>query len=122
MKCQVCGTQYEGRFCTGCGAAMPAVPDGRQVSNAAGYYQGSVCPRCGSRNVVVQVINEIELKNKHHSIIWWVLLGWWWVPIKWLFLTVPALIVKLFGHKKQRAVNRTRAICVCQNCGSHWNV
>lgn len=24
------------------------------------------CPTCGSENVNVQVINEIEIKNKHH--------------------------------------------------------
>lgn len=36
------------------------------------------CPKCGSENVNVQVVNEVELKNKHHSVIWWICIGWLW--------------------------------------------
>lgn len=78
------------------------------------------CPKCGSENVNVQVINEVELKNKHHGFFWWILWGWYWVPIKWLFLTLPALILKLFGHKKQKVKNIQKTMCTCQNCGKTW--
>ena len=60
------------------------------------------CAKCGSENVTVQVINEVKLKNKHHGVIWWLFIGWWWIPFKWLFLTIPALIIKIFGGKKQK--------------------
>lgn len=79
------------------------------------------CAKCGSENVTVQVINEVKLKNKHHGVIWWLFIGWWWIPFKWLFLTIPALIIKIFGGKKQKAVNITVTKCVCQNCGNTWN-
>lgn len=78
------------------------------------------CPKCKSENVNVQVINEVEIKKKHHGILWWMLLGWYWVPIKWIFLTVPALIVKLFGHKKQKVKNKQKTMCICQDCGHTW--
>lgn len=78
------------------------------------------CPRCRSENVTVQVINEVELKNKHHGFFWWLFIGWWWTAFKWIFLTMPALIFLIFGHKKQKAVNHKHKVCVCQNCGHSW--
>ncbi len=81
-----------------------------------------ICPKCGSANVTVQVINEIKLKNKHHGFFWWFFIGFWWVPIKWILFTLPALIFKIFGHKKQKFVNKQKAMCACQQCGNTWNV
>ena len=81
-----------------------------------------ICPKCDSNNVNTSVINEVTLKNQHHGIIWWLFVGWWWVPIKWLVFTVPALILALFGHKKQKAVNKQKTVCVCQSCGYRWNL
>ena len=75
-----------------------------------------VCPKCGSQNVNVQMVNEARFKDAHHSIF----VGWWWIPLTWLVFTVPALLFKIFGHKKQRIVNKTRTVCVCQNCGYSW--
>lgn len=76
-----------------------------------------LCPKCGSENVTIQVVNEIKLKNAHHGCFWWLCVGWWWLPIKWLFFTYPALIFKLFSAKKQKAVNKQKSIKVCQSCG-----
>ena len=80
------------------------------------------CPKCGSENVNVQAINQVKLKDKHHGVIWWLFWGWYWVPIKWLFLTLPALIFKIFGHKKQKAVNKVVTMCTCQDCGNSWKI
>ena len=80
------------------------------------------CPKCKSTNVRVQTINEVELKNDHHGVLWWLFIGWWWVPVKWIHFTMLALIFKLFGRKKQKAVNRRRTVATCQNCGHSWNV
>lgn len=78
------------------------------------------CPKCKSENVTVQVVNEVEIKNKHHSIIWWILGGWILVIIKWVVFTVPALILKLFGHKKKKVKNIQKTMCACQQCGYTW--
>ena len=82
------------------------------------------CPKCGSDSITIQVVNEAKLKTKHHSIIWWLCIGWWWMMIKWLLFTVPALFIKLFGlgHKRQKIVNITRKKAVCQNCGNVFDI
>lgn len=78
------------------------------------------CPKCGSENVTVQMVSETNLKTKHRSVLWWIFVGWWWLPIKWFFLTVPALIVKLFRPKRYKTTTTHKSMCVCQNCGYHW--
>ena len=80
------------------------------------------CPKCGSENTNVQMVSESILKDQHHGILWWLLIGWWWLFFKWIFLTIPALIVKIFGHKKQKLVTKQKSMAVCQDCGFHWNV
>ena len=80
------------------------------------------CPKCNSNNVNVNVINEVKLKNQHHGIIWWICVGWWWLPIKWICLTLPALLAKIFIPKKQKAVNIQKTMCVCQDCGNSWQI
>lgn len=81
-----------------------------------------VCPKCGAQNVNVQMVTETQLSKKHHSIIWWLLIGWYWVPIKWLVFTLPALIVKIFAPKRQKLTSTHKSVCVCQNCAYHWEV
>lgn len=80
------------------------------------------CPKCGSENTNIQIATESKLKNKHHSIFYWVFIGWWLELFLWLFLTVPRLLVALFGHKKQKLVTKQKSVAVCQNCGHHWNI
>lgn len=79
------------------------------------------CPKCGSNNVTVQVVSETQLLEKKHGVLWWVLVSWWWLPFKWLFLTLPAIIMKIFAPKKYRTKTKHISKCVCQNCGYHWN-
>ena len=81
-----------------------------------------ICPKCRSNNVLVQQLQDFKIKNKHHSIFWWIFVGWYWVPIKWIIFTVPALFFKLFGHKKQKIVAKTRTVCTCQKCGYSWEI
>ena len=83
------------------------------------------CPKCGSTNITFQVLTNTIQKNKHHGILWWLVIGWWWIPVKWIFFTGLALfffILKLFGVRKKKNVIIDRKIQVCQNCGHYWNV
>lgn len=80
----------------------------------------AVCPKCQSNNVTVQVVTESQLERVRHGAIWWVLVGWWWVPVKWLFFTLPALIVKIFAPKKQKISSTHKSMYVCQSCGNMW--
>ncbi len=79
-----------------------------------------ICPKCGSNNVNIQVINEQKLVTKHHNILWWLCIGWWWVFFKWIFLTIPAIIFTIFVGKRKQIKNITKKINVCQNCGHTW--
>ena len=79
------------------------------------------CPKCGAHIVTVTVVNDVKLKDKHHGFLWWLCVGWYWVPFKWLFLTLPALIFKIFSHKKQTVVIKQRIVYCCHNCGYTWN-
>lgn len=78
------------------------------------------CPKCGGQNVNVQMVTETQLKNKHHGVAWWLCIGWWWVFFKWLFFTLPALLIKIFSRKKQTVKTTHKSMCVCQDCGHHW--
>ena len=80
-----------------------------------------VCPKCKCENVNTQIITESQIVSKHHGIIWWLLIGWWWVPIKWIFFTLPALLFAIFGGKK-KIVTKQKTMCICQGCGHSWNV
>lgn len=80
------------------------------------------CPKCGSENVNVQIVTESQLKRKHHSFLYWLLIGWWLKPILWFFLFIPMLLGKMFGYKEQKLVTNHKGIKVCQNCGYNWKV
>lgn len=79
-----------------------------------------VCPKCKSQNVTVQSVTDVKSKTAHHSVIWWLCIGWWWEMFLWLFLTFPKLLATIFIPKKQKVVSKTKTICVCQNCGKTW--
>ena len=80
-----------------------------------------ICPKCKSDNISIQVINKVELVKKHHSILWWITIGWIWTIFKWILLTLPALIFKVFGiGKKYKTKNIEIKKAVCQNCGYTW--
>ena len=81
-----------------------------------------VCPKWGSENVTVQMVTETQLKSKHHSVIWWIFVGWYWVPIKWFCFFWIALFAKIFAPKKQKLKQAHKSMCVCQNCGNHWEI
>lgn len=81
-----------------------------------------VCPKCKSQNVTTQIVTDMKIKTKHRGIFYWCFVGWWWIPIKWLFFTLPALIIAIFKPKKQKIVTKQRKMCVCQNCGYSWKI
>lgn len=79
-----------------------------------------MCPKCKGYNVTAQVITETKMVTEHHGFLWWLCIGWWWVPVKWVFLTVPALIIKIFAPKKRQLHQRQVTMWVCHDCGHNW--
>ena len=80
------------------------------------------CPKCGSENVNVQVVTTTKLKDKHRGLIYWFCFGWLIDLMLWFFLTIPRLFVAMFGHKKQKIVQKQHSMAVCQDCGHNWKV
>lgn len=78
------------------------------------------CPKCKSENVSIQIVNESHLVNKHHGIIWWLCIGWWWIFVKWIILTIPALIFAIFVGKRKKIINESHKEAICQSCGYNW--
>lgn len=81
-----------------------------------------ICPNCGSDNLNIQIINETKLVKKSKGFLYWLLIGWWFELLMWFFLTMPRLLIAIFIPKKKKIVNVQKKICVCQSCGSHWNI
>lgn len=83
------------------------------------------CQKCGSENVNVQLVNKQEFKIEKHSLIWWLIVGWWWIPIKWfvLYIILGWLVIpfKMLLPKKKNLINTVEGHKVCNNCGHHWN-
>lgn len=71
------------------------------------------CRKCGSENVVTQVVTDI--KTKHRGC-----LGW----LFWILLVICTagllIIIPLITNSKTKSKNHTEA--VCQNCGYRWKV
>lgn len=78
------------------------------------------CPKCGSTDVNVQIVTESKLKTKHRGIFYWLFFGWLIDLFLWFFLTIPRLLVALFGHKRQKIVTKEHTKCICQQCGYSW--
>lgn len=57
------------------------------------------CPKCGSENVNIQMVTEVKEKAKK-GWLYWLFIGWWWEPIAWLFLTLPKLLIAIFGKNQ----------------------
>ena len=68
------------------------------------------CPRCGSTNVIVTIVNESQLVKDKPGCVWWLFIGWWWIPVKWIFFTVPARILKVFVPSKMKGNSRKTLI------------
>lgn len=77
-----------------------------------------ICPKCGSENINIQAVAHVN--NKKKGCLYWCFIGWWVEPFMWLFLTLPMIIIKLFGKGKVKTKIKSHA--VCQNCGHQWEI
>ena len=71
---------------------------------------GLVCPKCGSRNVSVQVVEKQKKRGCFASLMW-ILLAVTIVGL--ILLLIPAL---------SRKGSKTLTFAVCQNCGHRGKV
>ena len=80
------------------------------------------CPKCGSDDIRVQIVQEQKVKEKKKGLLYWITIGWFWEPIMWIFLTLPKLIVTIFKPKKYKVKTKPKKMAICQSCGKTWKV
>ena len=61
-----------------------------------------ICPKCGSENVKVQVINEVHMKNVHHGCLWWLIIACGGCLLNGLFLLYQQLNLRYLVIKSKR--------------------
>lgn len=71
------------------------------------------CPKCGSENTNVQIVNT-KIKTNHTGIIHAV------VRLTLIFCTCGLWL--LVPSRKSNSKIKNKSMAVCQNCGHHWNV
>ena len=86
-----------------------------------------VCPRCGSQDVSVQVVNEqhiVDVQKKGHGLLWHMTVGLWMMPlrvIRWILMIPVRTIRWLLRIDRPKDIsNEAVAKCVCQSCGHVW--
>ena len=70
----------------------------------------------------MQVVTIHQLRNRHHSVLYWVLVGWWLQPLLWIFFSIPMLMIRLFAPRDKKLVAVHSSMAVCQQCGQVWKV
>lgn len=79
------------------------------------------CPKCGSENTRIELINEVQLKRKRNWIYW--IFGLWMFDfLIWLFFFLPRLIIQLLKGKKYKTVNTQKKVFICNSCGHSENL
>lgn len=74
------------------------------------------CPKCGSENTRVEIINETHIKRKRNWVYW--LCGLWLIDIMfWMLFFLPRLILQLFKGKEYKMVNKQKKMLICNSCG-----
>lgn len=79
-----------------------------------------VCPKCGSMNCNVQVVNEIKEKRKR-GLLYWICCIWIIDLFMWIIFGFWKLIYEIF-RKKTKIKSKTVSYAVCQDCGHKWKV
>ena len=80
------------------------------------------CPKCKGENCTVQMVTDTKTVKKTHGLLYNIFIGWWLFAIKWIFLTIPALIFKIFGVGGKKVVTEQHKYGVCQSCGHNWEI
>lgn len=74
------------------------------------------CPKCGSENTRVEIINETHIKRKRNWVYWICCL--WLIDIMfWMLFFLPRLILQLFKGKEYKMVNKQKKMLICNSCG-----
>lgn len=117
--CPYCGKKtLKGNFCSHCRAGLPNFGQGCAAPDGPSRF---VCPKCGSRHIIIMPVTvsteNVTIKSRG-CLAWlgWILLACFTFG---LILIIPALT-----NTKTKGKVRTYTYrqAVCQNCANSWRV
>lgn len=118
IKCPECGREISDKAgsCPNCGYPISAEP---QMEYDSGEMNGIRCPKCGSGNVSVELIQKAGKTKKHGNGIGGHINNTARGLTAACTLGVSNLVwKKSTGNEKTKYRNET--MCICQNCGKTW--
>lgn len=129
IVCKECGREVSDKasVCPNCGCPI----------SQGNVRNSMVCPKCGGNNVVVQQVQTgnigaaqnkvyVQPAKKSKGCLYWCIIGWWLVPMKFIIWDWWAKL--LFGGRNKSGLNfsankiLSKTVAICQNCGNSWNV
>ena len=79
-----------------------------------------ICPKCGSENTRVEVVNTIHLKRKRSWFYW---LFFVWIDILiWFGFFLFRLIFQLLKGKTYKTTNKIEKHLICNDCGYNGKI
>ena len=77
----------------------------------------AACPKCGSNNVSIQIVQTGSVTNTKKK-------GCLYSLFRTLLIICTLGLWSLFGKKKEksRTTYTNQKVAICQNCGHQWNV
>lgn len=75
-----------------------------------------ICPKCGSENTRIELVNKVFIKKKRNWV-YWVCCLWAYDIFLWILFFLPRLIIQLLKGRSYKTVNKTEKHLICNDCG-----
>lgn len=80
-----------------------------------------ICPKCGSDNTRIEVVNTIHLKRKRNWF-YWISCLWMIDILLWIGMFLPRLIFQLLKGKTYKTTNKIEKHLICNDCGYNGKI
>ena len=75
-----------------------------------------ICPKCGSEDTRIELVNNVSLKKKKNWIYW--LCGLWILYLLlWIGFFLFRLIIKILKKPSYKVKNKAEKYLICNHCG-----
>jgi len=78
------------------------------------------CPKCGSDNTRIELINTSQFKRKR-SWFYWIFFVWIDILL-WIGMFLPRLIFQLLKGKTYKTTNKIEKHLICNDCGYNGKI
>lgn len=79
-----------------------------------------ICPKCGSENTRIELVNKVSIKKKRNWVYW--ICGLWIIDvILWIgfffYRLIFGLILRIFKGPSYKTINKVEKHLICNDCG-----